>query len=177
MNNTLLQLEQKCNLLLERRGNEVVFFCDGLNTYKALFLLPEIREINLTEFFMEMGEGNTYKCWERKDFKKIDSFSDILAILKTLSPEIYIFDLKFISENIEVYIHDNRFFTVSSSTLGIDGMTDLIKKLIQNIFLFADKICFQLVETLVENNNKYVLINDKGGVLNIYESYDNYLYR
>ena len=55
MKYTLLELEQKCNLLLERQGDEIVFFCDGFDTLKALFLLPEVREINLTDLLFEIS--------------------------------------------------------------------------------------------------------------------------
>ena len=177
MKYTLLELEQKCNLLLERQGDEIVFFCDGFDTLKALFLLPEVREINLTDLFFEMGAGVTYKCWERKDFEKLDSFSDLLDMVKTLPSEFYIFNLKFISETLLLNIYDNRFFTVSSSTLGISGMTALINKLIKNIFLFTEEVCLQLIKILVENNNKYILINSKGEILAVYENYDDFLHR
>ena len=175
MSDTLLELEGKCNLLLEIKGDEIIFFCDGLNTLKALFLLPQISEINLLEFGLEIGEGETYECWERKDFKKIDFFSDILGILKTLPSEIYIFNLKFISEELTVSIYDNRFFTVSSSALDIHDMTELIKKFLKNIFLFTDEIWSKLYKTLIQNKNKYILINDEGEILNIYENYDDCL--
>lgn len=175
MKKTQLSLEGKCSLLLEKQNNEVTFFCDGFVFSNVAFLLPEIKEINLTSFFLEIDEAGIYRCWEKKDFEHIKNFSDIINILKTLPQEIDVFDLKLTSENLTLKVYDDRNITISSSSLGIEDMTVLIKKLMSTIFMFSNEICTQLIKAMLESNNKYILINDQGDILEIHENYDDYL--
>ncbi len=175
MESTLLNLEGKCCLLLEKHDKEIVFFCDGFNVKKVLALLPKIDKINLSEFFLEIGEGESYKSWERKDFDEINSLSDLMNILSTFPPEIYIFNLKFASENLSISIHDNRHLNISTTTLDEINFTGMIKDFLSKIFHFSDENCSHIISTMNRNNNKYVTINDKGDILNVYESFDDYV--
>jgi hypothetical protein len=175
MDNTLLNLEGKCCLLLDKHDNEIVFFCDGFNVKKVLSLLPKIEKITLSEFFLEIGQGESYKSWERKDFDTINSMSNLMNILSTLPPETYIFNLKFASENLSLSIHDNRHLNISTRTFDEINFTGIIKNFLSKIFYFSDENCSHIVSALNRNNNKYVTINDKGDILNVYENFDDYV--
>jgi len=177
MKKTQLSLEGKCSLLLEKQNNEVTFFCDGFTFSNVAFLLPEIKEINLTDFSLEMdeGEGGIYQCWEKKDFEHIENFSEIINILKTLPSEIDVFNLNFTSENFTLHVYDDRNIKISSNSIEIKDIIVLIKTLMSKIFMFSEEICTQIVKVLLDNNNKYILISDTGDILEIRESYDDYL--
>ena len=90
MGNNLLKLEGKCNLLLEKSDKSVTFFCDGFDNRVVLNLLPDLGKINLEELFLETGEGKYYKCWEKKDFVPLNSFSELKESLDTGKPLFFI---------------------------------------------------------------------------------------
>ncbi len=175
MENTQLYLEGKCLLLIGQQNNEVSFYCDGFNVLEALNQLNEIDRVNIEELFLEAGEGVSYKSWTKIDFDPVNKLSDLKGIFETLPFEAFIYDLKLTSEKLAVSIHDNREFNISSTSIKIIELTTIVEKLLSSIFGFSNEICLLLITALVENKNKYVLINDKGEILDVYKNFDDYI--
>ena len=174
MEETMLSLEEKCLLLLRHQNNKVTFFCDGLSVLKALFQLQDIGKIDVEDIFLELGHGDTYKCWQKPDFVQINTFLDLLEIFETLPSEIFILHLNFNSQELKVSIYDDRDFTLSSDSFDIIVM--YVEKLLKNNLSFSDEISSRLMKVLRENNDKYILINTSGEVVSVYNDFDEYLF-
>lgn len=175
MGNNLLKLEGKCNLLLEKSDKSVTFFCDGFDNRVVLNLLPDLGKINLEELFLETGEGKYYKCWEKKDFVPLNSFSELKDIFNKLSPEIYVFKLRFKSEILDVSIQDDRNLTLTSSIKYSSNLFSIVTTLMKNIFNFQEDLSLSLIDKLSFNDNKYLLINESGIIIGVHENYEDYL--
>ena len=172
---TILKIEGKCLLLIQNLNDELSFYCDGFNVLQALHLLSELNKIYIEEMLLEIGEGASYKSWTKNDFKQIRTFSDLKKILENLPGKVFIYNLRIISEGLTISIYDNREFNIASGSFNIDELTKVIEKLVKEMFLFSDEITFDLIAKLVTNKNKYILIDDTGNILDVYDNFDDYL--
>ena len=163
---TPLFLEGECSLFIGDIGNELCFYCDGFHVYKALNGLKGIGDIYIKELFFEEGLGKTYQCWEKTDLISIENFLDLQNAINDLPDNLFIYNLKFSSNTINVSIYDDRDFIISTNFVNKEaGLMKLTRCLLSINFMLSDRISEDLVSVLLTNKNRCFTIDSKGHII------------
>lgn len=179
---TGINFHNHCILIYELKGAMVNFFCDGINPICAMQQLPDIGKIKIDDLYSNISNKTN---WEQLFMRNmlthsppLNMYSELLDYL-TLSLAQTPLRMKLIDvtgNDARIWFGEEREFNFTFNPLTYpEFFNNGFEKLLINCFGFGKSIASSVVKVLKDNPSNYIAIDPKGKILQIFESFDEYI--
>lgn len=172
-----------CYMVYKNIGEDIQFVSNfGFDEIEAIMSLPDIGEINVELIDMEKSVGERgedfYKRYTKDDFndvKNIIAFKQIigeLSICKDDTDWFYIHKSEVKGNKFEIYTDDSYFRIVFDKAIYSEFDKIGIMQMIVKNLAFNEEVAENIVNTLKLNQGKFLVIDYKGKILEIWDNFD-----
>lgn len=165
-----------CYMMYIEQENNIDFSCNfGLDEVEALKNLPDIGNISIELLEIEKWKENgkdTYKIYETKDFRDVKTYKELVKKIVDITQDLserdqfYINGFNVKGNYFRIDIKDYFINIVFNSEYYRDfSIAYLIKWCLQ----FDEKIAEKIWNTLKDNQSKYIIVDYKGRILEIWD--------
>ncbi len=158
-----------------------VFYLEDLNIFKLLKLFPKDNLLNDLYYFLEVGKGESYRCFSSENNPKITSFHALVDYLLNIFNkynELFVYELEldatYNDKKIGIVDHEDAISIVFFNG-SIPKKNDfvLIGEILKEI-LISDNNIEKVKLLLSENQRKIIEIDNMGALIDIYNDLENF---